>query len=165
MMPTNAIARRAAGALAAAVALLVGLVACGRASAGLAAPPELPLEWEPAPAMFPPGAEVAVLQGDPRSNAPFTIRLRLPDGYRLPPHVQPTDAHVTVVRGTLLVGMGSTVEPERMLALPAGGFITAPANYAHYAQTRGRTVIQVHATGPFALTYVHPEHALRGARR
>ena len=27
----------------------------------------------------------------------------------------------------------------------------------HYAIARGRTVVQVHAMGPFALTYVHPQ--------
>jgi hypothetical protein len=163
MTSTNAIVRRAAGLLAAGVVLLAVLVSCGR-TAGLAVTPELPLEWGPAPAMFPPGAEVAVLQGSPSSNAPFTIRLRVPDGYKVPPHVVTTDEHMTVVRGTLLVGLGSTFEPESMLVLPAGGFITAPANHPRYVQTRGRTVVQVHATGPLALTYVNPEHAPRVAR-
>jgi hypothetical protein len=37
------------------------------------------------------------------------------------------------------------------------GFITAPANMAHFASARGITEVQVHAIGPFQLTYVHPE--------
>ena len=117
------------------------------------------LDWGPAPPVLPPGAEFAVLQGDPASNAPFTIRLRLPSGYRIPPHTHPTDEHVTVLTGRFLVGMGVTFETDGLSALDPGGFVTAGANEAHYATAVGSTVIQVHAIGPFALTYVNPADA------
>lgn len=132
--------------------------AASRADSHGASPGELPpgVSWGPAPAVFPRGAEMAVLQGDPGGTALFTVRLRFPDGYRIPPHTHPTDEHVTVIGGTFRVGMGATVEPAGMLTLGAGGFVTAPANHAHYAVARGRTVVQVHAAGPFAMTYVNP---------
>ena len=41
--------------------------------------------------------------------------------------------------------------------LPVDGFVTAKANMAHFASARGITEVQVHAIGPFQLTYVHPE--------
>lgn len=113
------------------------------------------ITWGPAPAVFPAGAKMAVLQGDPSQTAMFTVRLDLPDGYRLPPHFHPTDEHVTVIAGTFLVGMGDSVDLSKMMALPAGAFITAGANQHHYAVARGRTIVQVHAMGPFALTYVN----------
>ena len=47
--------------------------------------------WGPAPPIFPPGAQFAVLQGDPsKAGEIFTIRLRFPNGYVLPPHTHPT---------------------------------------------------------------------------
>lgn len=59
-----------------------------------------------------PALAVAVLQGDPGSNALFTVRLRLPNGYKLPPHTHPTDEHVTVISSTFLVGMGTTFDAK-----------------------------------------------------
>ncbi len=101
---------------------------------------------------------MAVLQGDPSvPGALFTVRLRLPDRYVLPPHWHPTDEHLTVISGKFLVGLGDTFDKHSLLPpLRAGGFITAPANANHFAITKGRTVVQVHAIGPFEMTYVNP---------
>jgi quercetin dioxygenase-like cupin family protein len=118
--------------------------------------PDPGMKWGPAPAMFPAGAEMAVLDGDPGKTELFTIRLRLPDGYRLAPHTHPTDEHVTVIQGVFEVGLGSRFEPAAMVRLAAGGYITAPAQRAHFARARGATIVQVHAMGPFAMTYVNP---------
>jgi quercetin dioxygenase-like cupin family protein len=116
------------------------------------------IQFGPAPAVFPPGAEMAVVQGDPSiAGAIFTVRLRLPNGYVLPPHTHPTDEHVTVISGTFLVGLGDKVDKDAFLPpLRRGGFITAPAEAHHFAKAKGRTVVQVHAIGPFQLTYVDP---------
>ncbi|MEP7347798.1 MAG: cupin domain-containing protein, partial [Gemmatimonadaceae bacterium] len=113
-------------------------------------------KWGPAPAIFPPGAQMAVLQGDPGSTTQFTVRLRFPNGYKIAPHTHPTDENVTVISGTFHVGMGKAFETKGMMALGAGGFVTAPANGAHYGLAQGETVVQVHALGPFAMTYVNP---------
>jgi len=114
------------------------------------------IKWGPAPAIFPAGAQMAVMQGDPSGTGLFTVRLRLPNGYKFPPHTHPTDEHVTVVSGSFAVGMGKTFDASKTMTLNAGGFVTAPANEAHYAVAHGPTVVQVHAMGPFAMTYVNP---------
>jgi quercetin dioxygenase-like cupin family protein len=113
-------------------------------------------KWGPAPAIFPPGAQMAVLEGDPSANGLFTVRLRFPNGYKIAPHTHPTDENVTVISGTFRVGMGERFETASMLTLHAGGFVTAPQQHAHYATASGETVVQVHAMGPFAMTYVNP---------
>lgn len=112
-------------------------------------------QWGPAPAVFPPGAEMAVLQGDPSKSEPFTVRLRLPNGYKIPPHTHPTTENVTVLAGTFLAGNGTQFDESQMEALPQDAFLSIPAEHAHYAMARGLTVVQVHAIGPFALTYVN----------
>jgi quercetin dioxygenase-like cupin family protein len=112
-------------------------------------------KWGPAPAVFPAGARMAVLAGDPSKGDEFVVRLDLPDGYTIAPHWHPTDEHVTVVKGTFLVGMGDRIDPSKMITLPAGGFITAPAKMHHFARAKGRVIVQVNAMGPFQLTYVN----------
>ena len=132
------------------LACLVALLARGAVAQAPA------IQWGPAPAVFPAGAKFAVLQGDPSKAELFTVRLEFPAGYTIPPHFHPTDEHVTVISGTFLVGMGDKADFTHPVVLTAGGFITAPANGHHFARARGRTIVQVHAMGPFALTYVNP---------
>jgi hypothetical protein len=67
------------------------------------APPAGPLHWGPAPAVFPPGAKMAVVSGDPSKAGSFTIQLAMPDGYRIPPHFHPTDEAVEVKQGATVV--------------------------------------------------------------
>jgi quercetin dioxygenase-like cupin family protein len=114
------------------------------------------IKWGSGPASLPPGAQMAVLDGDPGKAVPFVIRAKLPDGYRVGPHFHPTAENVTVVSGTFLVGMGDTFSESSMKTLGTGGFAKMPKGMHHYAMTKGETVIQVHGVGPFAITYVNP---------
>jgi quercetin dioxygenase-like cupin family protein len=114
------------------------------------------LKWGPAPAVFPAGAKMAVLQGDPSKPGLFTVRLELPDGYRVQPHLHPTDESLTIISGTFLLGMGDTLDAARATVLKTGEF--------GFVEARGRTVVQVHAMGPFVLTYVRAEDDPRNAR-
>jgi hypothetical protein len=114
------------------------------------------LKWGPAPPSMPPGAQIAVLDGDPSKAVPFVIRGKLPDGYRVAPHWHPTDENVTVVSGTFSVGKGDTFDNATMTALTAGGFAHMPKAMHHYAMARGETIIQVHGMGPFVVNYVNP---------
>ena len=41
---------------------------------------------------------MAVVSGDPSKPGLFTIRLSMPDGYRIPPHFHPTDEAVEVTK-------------------------------------------------------------------
>ena len=124
---------RAALACAAAILLVpIGFAACGaRASTtGIADDPSM--VWVRAPAVFRPGAEMAVIQGDPSKNEPFTVRLRMPGGYVIAPHTHPTDENVTVIDGTFKVGMGADFDESKLVAVPQGGFVSAPALHAHF---------------------------------
>jgi quercetin dioxygenase-like cupin family protein len=122
----------------------------------MAQAPAPALTWGPAPAIFPAGAKMAVLQGDPGKSGLFTVRLDLPDGYKVAPHTHPTDEALTVITGTFLLGMGDKLDAAHATKLTAGTFGTVDANMHHFAITQGRTIVQVHAMGPFVLTYVNP---------
>jgi quercetin dioxygenase-like cupin family protein len=114
------------------------------------------LQWGPVPPSLPAGGKMAVLQGDPSGDGIFTLRLDMPAGYVIPPHFHPTDEHVTVISGSLVLGMGDKADESKGMTLGQGGFMTAPANAHHFAMAKTHTVVQVHAKGPFAITYVNP---------
>lgn len=147
---SSAISRHNMQAMMAAV-FLTAFTSAGAQMAGKPA-----YAWGPAPAIFPAGAKMAVLAGDPSKAELFTVRLSMPNGYTIASHYHPTDEHITVISGTFLVGMGDKVDAKQTMTLHAGDFATAKAEQHHYAIARGRTVVQVHAIGPFVLTYVNP---------
>ena len=122
------------------------------------------VKWGPGPAGLPAGARIAVLQGDPGQPGLYTIRLRFPAKYVIKAHFHPTDEHVTVLSGTLFVGMGDSTRMRGTQRLTAGGFITAPKDAHHFALTRGPVIIQVHGEGPFQITYVNAADDPRNAK-
>jgi ChrR-like protein with cupin domain len=114
------------------------------------------IQWGPAPPVFPAGAQMAVLAGNPGKAGPFTVRLKFPDGYRVMPHWHPTAENVTVLSGEFRVGMGNKFDETTLTALPAHSLAVVPAHHNHYAMAKGETEVQVSALGPFKLTYVNP---------
>lgn len=112
--------------------------------------------WMAGPPSLPPGARVAVLEGDPAQPGPFTMRVSLPDGYTIWPHYHPGVEHVTVLKGTFLVGMGDKFDASALKPLSTGSFAAMPAGLRHFARARGSTVLQLHGVGPWGLTYVNP---------
>jgi len=116
------------------------------------------LRWKPGPPSLPPGAQMVVIEGDPAAaGKQFTFRLKVPAGYRIPPHFHPADEHVTIVSGEFLMGMGETFDESKARPLSAGSFAVMPVNVRHYAFTRQPAVVQVHGVGPWGITYVNPE--------
>jgi quercetin dioxygenase-like cupin family protein len=113
--------------------------------------------WTAGPASIPPGAEVAVLYGNPGKDGLFALRLRLPEGYHLPPHHHPKPEVVTVISGTFHLGMGEKAERDATVPLKAGSFFAFEPGMVHYAFTEEETVIQLNSTGPWGLEYVNPK--------
>lgn len=112
--------------------------------------------WQPGPPMLPPGAETMVLYGNPTQEGEFTMRLRLPAGYAVPPHTHPRLESVTIIEGTINLGMGDALQPERTRALDEGSFFAMPPGMTHYAFTDTGAVIQLNGTGPWDVIYVNP---------
>src|SRR5262249_34611356 len=80
------------------------------------------IKWGPAPPSIPPGAQAAVLYGDPGKEGLFSLRLKLPKDYAIPPHTHPKPEVVTVISGTFRLGMGERADKSKGQALPAGSF-------------------------------------------
>lgn len=114
------------------------------------------LKWGPAPAVFPAGAKMAVLSGDPSKPGIFVIRLEMPEGYAVPAHHHGTDEYVTVISGEFHLGMGDKLDKAKGTTLMPGGFAQAPAGMNHFAWSTKPSVVQVSAEGPFTMVYANP---------
>ncbi len=114
------------------------------------------LKWADGPGSIPPGAKFAVIEGDPKQAALFTMRLMLPAAYQIPAHWHPADEHVTVISGTFHMGMGDKLNTAKGNALGAGSFAVMPEQARHYAWTEVETIIQLHGMGPWGINYVNP---------
>ena len=78
-------------------------------------------------ASLPKGAVIAVLEGNPNKEGPFVFRVKIPDGYRVPPHTHPKTERVTVISGTFNIGMGDKFDEKKTRPMPAGTFGHWPA--------------------------------------
>jgi mannose-6-phosphate isomerase-like protein (cupin superfamily) len=114
------------------------------------------VKWGPAPLSLPPGAQLAVLEGDPMaSSGDFTVRIKMPDGYKLAPHTHPNRENVTVLSGTIKVGMGDQFDASKMMSFGAGSFAYLDPSMHHYAAASGETVIQIHGMSPLQINYIN----------
>jgi quercetin dioxygenase-like cupin family protein len=115
------------------------------------------IKFAPGPPVLPSGFEKATLGGDMmKKGSEYTVRLRFPDGYKIPAHFHPGDEHVTVIQGTFLMGMGDKFDEASLKEMPAGSFHEIRKGVHHYAMSRGETVIQLHGVGAWGITYVNP---------
>jgi quercetin dioxygenase-like cupin family protein len=123
--------------------------------------------WGPAPPMLPPGAQIAVLAGDPTKPSAYAIRLKFPANYTIPAHSHPTDENVVVVSGAVTFGMGDKVAKGAASnkTLPVGGFALQPAGINHFAYTTQESTIVLFGQGPVEFNYVNPADDPRAAKK
>jgi quercetin dioxygenase-like cupin family protein len=127
--------------------------------------PPTTIEWKEGPASLPPGAKMALLEGDPTKEGPFVMRLQFPDGYHVPTHTHPKTERVTVISGTGYLAAGEALDRSSAKKLPAGSFGYWPAGMKHAAWFEGETVIQLHGIGPWQINYVNPADDPRTAKK
>jgi len=115
------------------------------------------IKWMTGPDALPKGTEVAILEGDPSKAGPFTLRLKFPANYRIPPHWHPAIEHVTVISGEFYIGMGDKLDEKTAIAMPTGSFAFMAPEMHHYAFTHDPAIVQLHGIGPWGITYINPQ--------
>jgi ChrR-like protein with cupin domain len=114
------------------------------------------VKWGPPPPFVASGANLAVIEGNPMANTgDFTIRLKMPDGYKIAPHWHPKRENVTVITGNFKVGMGDKFDETKMMTFPAGSFAYLDPDMHHYAMASGEVIVQVHGMSPLQFNYVN----------
>lgn len=113
------------------------------------------LNWSDVPSL-PPGAKIAVIEGPMTDAVPFTVRLRLPANYRIPAHWHSAVERVTVLSGAFHMGVGDKLDVQKTMPVVTGGMMILLAKTPHFGWTKEETLIQLHGTGPWGITYVNP---------
>jgi quercetin dioxygenase-like cupin family protein len=142
--------------------VVLSSVAFGDEDIGLVSPNQI--QWREGPKSIPPGAKLAVLEGDPTKDGPFVMRLQLPDGYRIASHTHPKVERVTVISGTFNIAMGEKLDINEARKMPAGSFGYWAAGMKHLVWAEGETVVQLHGIGPWSINYVNPADDPRNKR-
>ncbi|HJT69362.1 MAG TPA: cupin domain-containing protein [Terriglobales bacterium] len=111
------------------------------------------LKWSPSFM----GCEHASVSGDPGADGkPFVLRIRCPDGAKVPPHWHPTDENITVLQGTFRIGTGEVFDSSKLTPMDTGSFMVMPKTMRHFALCKGETILQIHGIGPFKINWVNP---------
>ena len=113
------------------------------------------ISWVDSKPPLPQGARVAVLEGDPKKSGIFTMRITFPAHYMILPHVHPKDERVTILSGSMFIGIGDTPDEKSATHYTAGCFYVNPAGIHHYAFTGDEgAVVQITGIGPWELHYL-----------
>lgn len=111
------------------------------------------INWKDGPPTLPLGTKTAVLEGDPKQEGLFTMRLKLPAGTKIAPHWHPREERVTVLAGSLSVGFGE--KPDRPgRRFRAGAYYVNPPRVSHYVWTEEEALVQITGSGPWELHYL-----------
>lgn len=113
------------------------------------------LKWA-TPAVYAPGAQLAVIKGDPSKEGHYVVRLKVPAGFKIAAHTHPNDENVTVLSGTFNIGTGEKLDQTKGMLVKAGGYSFVAKGMAHYAWFTEDTVLQLHGIGPQGVTYIDP---------
>ncbi len=113
--------------------------------------------WVDGPDGLPAGAKMVILEGNPSKVGPFTMRVKAPANYKIPAHSHPAIEHVTVLQGSLHMGVGDKLDETKGKELSVGSFAVMPTHMHHYAWTGNEEVIiQLHGIGPWGIAYINP---------
>ena len=123
------------------------------------------VQWAAAPPSLPPGAKMALMEGNPAEEGIFTIRISAPAGYRIAPHWHPAYEHLTVISGEVNMGLGETFDKAKGHKLAVGSFAWMKPGTRHSFWTEVETVVQIHGMGPWQLYYVNPADDPRNAAK
>ena len=113
------------------------------------------LKWNDVPSL-PPGAKIAVIEGPMSEPAPFTVRLKFPADYQIPAHWHPAVERVTVLTGTINMGIGDKLDRQKTTPLSAGSIGIMQPKTNHFVWTQEEVIVQLNGTGPWGVTYVNP---------
>jgi hypothetical protein len=107
------------------------------------------IQWTDSPS----GASTAVLYGDPGKPGLYIILNKWSAHHNSRPHFHPNDRYITVLSGTWWVNTGAKYDPDGMVPMPTGSFVTHYGKQIHYDGAKdGDTVLEIVGMGPATAT-------------
>lgn len=104
-----------------------------------------------------------ILQGDITKAGPYTIRLRVPAGYKVPLHWNDNEVNMTVISGILHIGIAPNYNATNSKEIGALSFASIPARMKHTEWVDTETIVQLHGLGPLIMHMVYPQATARAA--
>jgi quercetin dioxygenase-like cupin family protein len=139
-------------------AILITLLAASVLNAQTPPKPDPPIGltpeamvWTDGPPTLPGGSKMAVIEGSPKSDGMFTMRVRIPAGSAIPPHWHPRQERVTVLSGAVDLGFGSVANAGNTKRYRAGSFYVNPPRVMHFLFFPEATEMQMTGIGPWEL--------------
>jgi len=112
------------------------------------------IKWKPF-AAYPPANRLAILIGDPTKPSPYVVRVKVPMGVKVMPHVHPEDRVYTVISGVFYIALGEEFDETKLVAYAPGSVIVLPGGQPHFHWARsGEYITQVTAIGPLGMDYL-----------
>ena len=116
------------------------------------------IKWMDAPPPLPTGSKIAILEGSPKLESIFTIRVMLPPYFKIAAHTHPKDERVTVISGSVYIGFGDKIDTTNANKFTEGCYYLNPVDSHHYVFTQSvGCVLQISGTGPWGLNYLDEE--------
>lgn len=116
------------------------------------------IKWMDAPPPLPGGSQIAVLEGNPREEGLFTIRVKLPPYYKIPAHWHPKDERVTIIEGAVYVGFGDATDTTSATKFGTASYYINPVESHHYIFTQSEgAIMQITGNGPWGITYIEEQ--------
>ena len=112
------------------------------------------LKWADVPSL-PAGAKIAIIEGPLTEAVPFTFRLKFPANYQVPAHWHPAVERVTVISGSLNMGIGDKLDRQKTKPLGPGSISIIQPKTNHFVWNKEETIVQLNGTGPWGITYVN----------
>jgi quercetin dioxygenase-like cupin family protein len=119
------------------------------------------IPWQQAPGLNP-GLMTAIPWGDP-GPGPYLALIKFPAGLLVPPHYHKYEEFATIASGSVVFGQGETVDEAKGVEVSAGGYVTIPANTAHWAKCTAEATIVRFCPGPRELTNLKPGEKAPGS--
>lgn len=111
-------------------------------------------KWQPVPQFK--GWQMAVITGDPsKAGGYYAYLLKAPPGGQAAPHFHQNTENVTVISGTVMFGLGDTINAAKAMSFGPGTVVSIPAGVHHYAIAKSGAVLEISGIGPDTTTYVH----------
>ncbi len=123
------------------------------------------IKWSDGPLSLPAGAKMIKMEGDPKDSGLFTIRLKLPAGYKIMPHWHTATEHVTVINGSFYMGAGEKLDENNAMKIPTGGFVMMLTGTRHFGFTKSGCIIQINGIGPWKVNYVNADDDPRNTKK
>ncbi|MGB5191696.1 MAG: cupin domain-containing protein [Polyangiales bacterium] len=112
------------------------------------------ITWVRCPPSLPAPCEMAVLEGDPKTEMMFTVRFRTGSAFEMKPHWHPRNERVTILEGRVGVGFGDQIDRENVTWFGPGDYYVNAEGAHHFVLTDGPAVLQITGIGPWKANFL-----------